>query len=172
MTHNNYTAIGIIMQAHGLKGYVIAQLEVALSSLNVDYLFIQIGHTLVPYELEQSTLQGQRASIKFKYIDSRSATHELIGASIWVSEKIIKPTLQKDNAVNLEGYQVIDVEKGVLGSVKCVEQFPLHACLVVDYLHKELLIPYEPALLQEINHNQKKINTKLPIGFLEAMGYK
>jgi len=172
--NRNCVEIGKITQARGLKGYVVARIEPILESFDsINYIFIKIGHTLVPYQVEEITGQGQQVFIKFQHINDRDSVRELIGSSIWLSQEVLdKLVVQEESYTDVIGYQVIDKHQGELGIVKDIEQFPLHACLVVDYLDKELLIPYEPALIQHLDHKHKQIVVELPVGFLEAVGCK
>ncbi|ACE05994.1 hypothetical protein Aasi_0593 [Candidatus Amoebophilus asiaticus 5a2] len=172
--NKNCVEVGKITQARGLKGCVVARIEPILESFDpINYIFIKIGHTLVPYQVEEITGQAQQVFIKFQHISDRDSVRELIGSSIWLSQEILdKLVVQEEPYIDIIGYQVTDKYQGELGIIKDIEQFPLHVCLVVDYLDKELLIPYEPALIQDLDHEQKKIIVELPMGFLEAMGCK
>ena len=51
------------------------------------------------------------------------------------------------------------------------EEFPGHLCLAVDHQGKELLIPYAPALIKNIDHIQQQMTLMLPQDFLEVMGF-
>jgi 16S rRNA processing protein RimM len=172
--NKNCVEIGAIVQTRGLKGYVVARIEVALETFDsIKYIFVKIKHTLVPYQIEDIIEQGQRALIKFQYINDQAAARALIGTSIYLPQEVLDTIIeQEEDSINIIGYQVTDAKEGELGIVRNIEQFPLHACLVIDYLNKELLIPYEAALIQHLDHEQKQILVILPAGFLEAVGYK
>jgi 16S rRNA processing protein RimM len=170
----NCVEVGTITQTRGLKGYVVARIEPTLEPTDlIKYIFVKIKHTLVPYQVEEIIDQGHQAFIKFQHINDQATARELIGTSIWLPKEILdKLIVQEETHVGIIGYQVTDVNEGELGIVKYIEQFPLHACLVIDYHNKELLIPYEPALIQHLDHKQKQLIIKLPVGFLEAVGCK
>jgi len=171
----NCVEVGIITQTRGLKGYVIARIEPILESFDsVNYMFLKIAHTLVPYQVEEAIVQGQQAFIKFQHINDQAAGRELIGTSIWLPQEVLDTLIVQEESQHAEviGYQVTDKHQGELGIVKHIEQFPLHTCLAIDYLNKELLIPYEPALIQYLDHEKKQLLVELPLGFLEAVGCK
>ncbi|OJW71136.1 MAG: hypothetical protein BGO68_04800 [Candidatus Amoebophilus sp. 36-38] len=172
----NHTEIGKIIQARGLKGQVIAHLEPDLATLDtIKYIFIKIGTTLVPYGIEEATLQDHRALLKFQGIADKSAALELINKTIWLPQEVLDTIIVVHKTHQDEapvGYYVTDLHQGKLGIVQRIEQFPMHACLVIDYFNKELLIPHVPTFIQHIDHKNKQLTVQLPPGFLEAVGYK
>eukprot|EP01132_Coremiostelium_polycephalum_P000047 gene47-68_t len=161
-----------IHQTHGIKGYILARLHANIASVEaVKYFFIKIGHTLVPHQVEDINDRGSHVFIKFKHTDDKSAAHKLVNAVLWLPAGEVETLLEHATSPeeHLAGYQVIDQQQGPLGKVQYIEQFPLHACLVVDYLQQELLIPYEPALIRQWDHSKKQLTIQLPPGFLEAV---
>jgi 16S rRNA processing protein RimM len=172
---NQYALFGHLIQTRGLQGQVVAQLASPIKTLDpVEFIFIQIGHTYVPYQVEEKGLpQSDQALFKLRGITDRSTAHEVVGKSIWLSQELLNQLVVKSTPQDqVVGYYVSDVKLGGLGVVKRIEVFPMHRCLVVDYQNKELLIPYVAALIQHLDHTNQQIIIKLPTGFLEAMGYQ
>jgi len=172
----NYIEIGTITQTRGLKGQIIAHIHPDLTTLDtVKYIFIKIGTTLVPYEIEEANLQEHRACLQLQGIVDKSAALELIHKTIWLPEEVlntiitVRKTPQQEEVI---GYHVTDIHKGPLGIVQRIEQFPMHACLVIDYSNKELLIPHVPSFIQHVDHKHKQLTVQLSPGFLEAVGCK
>ncbi len=170
---NPYALFGHLIQTRGLQGQLVAQLEAPIKTLDtVEFIFIQIGHTYVPYQVEEKILpQSDQALFKLQGITDRSTAHEVVGKSIWLPQALLNKLGVKSAPPNrVVGYHVTDVKIGELGVVKRIEVFPMHLCLVVDYQHKELLIPYVSALIKELDHAHQRLTTDLPAGFLEAVG--
>ena len=172
----HYIEIGTIIQTRGLKGQVIAHIEPDLTTLDtIRYIFIKIGTTLVPYGIEEANLQDHRAFLQFQGIADKSAALALIHKTIWLPEAVldtiiaVRTTPQQEELI---GYDVTDIHQGPLGIVQRIEQFPMHACLVIDYFNKELLIPHVPSFIQHVDHKNKQLTVQLPPGFLEAVGCK
>lgn len=169
---NSYIVLGHITQTRGLQGKVAAQLTCSLTTLDpVDFIFIQIGHTYVPYQVEEKILsRPDQALFQLQGITNRSTAHEIVGKSIWLPQDLLNKILVKSAPTDqIVGYHLIDEKLGDLGVVKRIEVFPMHRCLVVDYQAQELLIPYVSALITALDHAHKKLVTNLPGGFLEAM---
>jgi 16S rRNA processing protein RimM len=172
MAHS-YALLGHITQTRGLNGQVVAKLEFPIKTLDpVEFIFIQLGHTYVPYQVEEKVLpQSDQAWFKLQGITDRSTAHEIVGKSIWLPQEVLNNLLDKsDDQDAVVGYQVIDVALGELGVVKHQAKLPGQLCLVIDYQGKELLIPYVSALIKDLNHAHQRLITDLPAGFLEAMG--
>lgn len=170
---NKYALFGHLLQARGLHGQLIAQLAYPIKALEpIKFVFIQIGHTYVPYQVEEKVLtQTDRAFFKLQGITSKSAAQEIVSKSIWLPSSLLDKILVKRAAQDrVIGYYVTDVKLGKLGVVKRTEEFPMHRCLVVDYQNKELLIPYVSALINNLDHTHQRLATDLPPGFLEAVG--
>lgn len=170
----SYALFGQLVQTRGLQGHVVAQLATAIKTLDpVTFIHIQVGHTYVPYQVEEKALsQPNQAVFKLQGINDKSTAQEIVTQDIWFPSSLlnkitVKPALQ-DQVV---GYHVTDVKVGELGIVKRIEVFPMHRCLVVDYKHQELLIPYISALIKDLDPAHERLIIHLPTGFLEAMGY-
>jgi len=143
--------------------------EVALPE-TIESFFIQIDHTLVPYQVEQCTLQGHQAIIKFQAIDNATTAHQLKGSALFaLRADLPQPIAAEEYHQAWAGYQVVDIKKGSLGTVQRVETLPLQKLLVVNYLENELLIPYHAAIIKQVDHAQKNILIHLPPGFIEAV---
>lgn len=170
MDEISYTSIGIIQRKQGLQGAVVVLLHQEGFQLGaVKGLFVQIDHTLVPYGIEQLSLQHHRAIIKLQGVDSPTAAHDLKGCSIFVPQEAL-PKLS-DASVQIErliGYQVLDVQQGGLGIVQGVYSLPQQQLLGVDYGGKELLIPYHKDIVTNADHSQKSIQVQLPKGFIAS----
>jgi ribosomal 30S subunit maturation factor RimM len=174
-TVNPYALWGHLIQTRGLQGQVVAQLESPITTLNpVDFIFIQIGHTYVPYQVEEKALpQPDQALFRLQGVTDRPTAQGIIGKSIWLPQGLLNKIGTKSATQDpVVGYSVRDVKLGELGKVERIEAFPMHSCLVVSFQNKELLIPYVPAWIQDLDHAHQQLTITLPAGFLEAMGYK
>jgi 16S rRNA processing protein RimM len=171
----HYTCVGTITKAHGIKGELVIQLiepiRLATQSNTLDYIFIKIGATLVPHRIEAMDLGPQKLVIKLQDIDSRTETYALIKQTAWIPTALLRKDTQRDESADLKGYEVIDNREGKLGLVEHIDQFPMHQCLVIMYKGKELLIPYQEPIVEQLNHERKQIFIDLPQGFLQAQGH-
>jgi 16S rRNA processing protein RimM len=166
-----YIELGVIKRVQGLKGRVVALLDFPLDSLDqVETVFIQLDHTLVPYRVGYCQLIGDQAIMKFQGIDDRTMAYSLKGKTLLIREEDLPgQAVAEESIPSLVGYQVADIQQGALGIVERIEHFPWQELLVVNYLSKELLIPYHEKLIQDIDHASKQIVVDLPAGFIEAV---
>ena len=166
-----YIRLGVIKRVRGLRGHLIALLEKQVTSLDaVDSLFIQLGHTLVPYALEHYTLQNQRVILKLQAVNDPATAYQLRGSAFFASRDALPTQVVEQELLQaLQGYQVVDIVRGELGAVVRVDHLPLQTLLVVNYQARELLIPYHAALIQQIDHCQQRMLVRLPPGLVEAL---
>ncbi len=166
-----YIKLGIIKRVQGLKGQVLALLTESIGKLEeIHTLFIELDHTLVPYSVEQYQLLHDRAIIKFQGINNRTIAYSLKGKTLFIRPAdLAEQVITQEPTLILVGYQVSDRHQGTLGIVERIERLPLQKLLVVNYLAKELLIPYHEKLIYHIDHGNKQIVVDLPTGFIEAL---
>jgi 16S rRNA processing protein RimM len=169
-----YIILGKITQTRGIQGQLVAQLTLPIQSLDpVSFIFIQIGHTYVPYQIEKKMLlKPHQAWLTLQDINTRHDSYPIVGKSIWLPKDVFNKIIVKKPTIpdQVIGYPVTDLTLGELGVVKRIEEFSMHRCLVVNYQNKELLIPYASTLIQDVDHRHKRLITDLPAGFLEAVG--
>jgi 16S rRNA processing protein RimM len=171
-----YAPIGNIIQIHGLKGEVAIQLTESIESFEkIAYLFIKEGGAFVPYRIEQASKEHQHVVLKLEAINDRSTAHTLLGKTTWLPTDLLAALTmaeEPDSEPSIIGYEVVDTKEGMLGTVQRIEKFPMHTCLVTLYQEKELLIPYQAAIIASVNDNKQQITIELPSDFLEALGHK
>jgi len=165
-----YTELGVIHRAKGLQGEMVVLLHHALTGVeSLPALFVQMEHTLVPYQLAKWVLKHQQALLKLQGVHDRQAAYHLKGRSIFALRAHL-PTLPTFQVLltELVDYSVVDTAIGPLGCVQDVYTTPFQQLLAVDYQGKELLIPYHEAIVKQIAHSAQCITVKLPPGFLKA----
>jgi 16S rRNA processing protein RimM len=161
--------IGLIARPHGLKGEV----TVFLDDMAVDWdatksVFLRMGNSLVPYFIEQLSVQGTKAYIKFEDV----ATHEL-AAEISKHEMFLPKTARPKSVRGefyddeVDGFSVTDVVHGPIGTVIGVVMSGPARLLEIKNGEKEILIPIDGPFITSINKSKKKIEVDLPDGFLD-----
>lgn len=170
MNKTSCIELGVIQRKQGLQGAVVARLYQEVPRLDtLKSLFVQINHTLVPYGIEQFSLQHDRVIIKLQGIDDATAAHDLKGCTIFVPQELL-PELFDSPAqfTQLIGYQVVDVKEGQLGMLQDIYQPAQQYLLAVDYDGQELLIPYHEDIVTDVDHSRQSIEVQLPKGFIES----
>ena len=169
MDINDCIKIGYVSKTHGLKGGVTIVLNPASPGLDeLESIFIEINGTLIPYTVEEYSDRTDKAFVKFEDVNTPEKANELRGCTLYFPKKSRvksgKGDFYDDEVV---GFEVEDVNLGVLGNIREVLQLGPNRLLAVDGPSKEVLIPVNGPFIQSINKSKKKFSVDLPEGFLD-----
>jgi len=150
--------IGKIGKTHGIKGFVSIHLN---DDINVDWdslrsFFIMMDNVPVPYIVEDIEFLPQKIIVKFQGINSVNEAKHFVNKIISLPENLIL----LDDSLNCIGYLVIDVNQNNhhIGYVKEVIVNNNLKWLVIQNQHqKEILLPFNENLIEQINHQEKQI---------------
>ncbi len=174
MTANDCYELGYILRTHALYGEFSAYLD-------VDYLedyedmtnvFVDIKKQLVSFEVESVRIlpnKPKTALIKLKGIDTIEQAQTLGKATLYLPLAAL-PKLQGTDFYYHEvtNFQVIDVNKGELGTIKTIYSMQHSELIAMDYREKEVLIPINNETILSIDREKKQMNVNLPDGLLEV----
>ncbi len=162
--------LGYVIKPHALKGEVSLMLESDDPSAyyNLDSIFLEEKSGLVPYFIESINPQKNKMIIKFEDIDSIEAAEGLAGLKAYLPLSFL-PDLSDGQFYYHEivGFTVVDTEKGELGEISNVLSTDTQALIEMQYKGKEVLIPINDEVLQEVNRTNKTVSATLPEGLLE-----
>jgi 16S rRNA processing protein RimM len=170
MKIEDYFEIGYITKTRGLKGevqvaFTFNQPEV----LKIKSVFVEINNKLVPYFVDNYKIPMPMVGyFNFEDIDHIDKAALLTKKKIFLPIRL-KPKRKKDEFffTDLIGYTAEDKQKGVLGLVEDVREYPQQFLASVQYQEKEVLIPLNEAFIVEIDKAKKLIILDLPDGLLE-----
>ena len=130
--------------------------------------YVEIKQNFIPHFIQSISIKGDKAFVKLEDVNTPEAAAALKGCSLYLP-KTERPKLGKGEFYSEEivGFEVIDAENGVLGTVKEVFEHGLRRHLVVMRNHKEVMIPTEGPFIKSINKTKKRITVELPEGFLD-----
>jgi len=161
--------IGLIARPHGLKGEVTAFLD----DPEVDWdstksVFIRTGNSLVPYFIEQLSVQGAKAYIRFEDVNTPELAAQISKHEIFLP-KSARPKSGRGEFYDDEvaGFTVTDATHGPIGTVSGVVMSGPSRLLEVKNEEKEILIPIDGPFITSVNKSKKKIEVDLPDGFLD-----
>jgi 16S rRNA processing protein RimM len=161
--------IAYVMKTHGLKGEVTLALLPECPELNgITTFFLDVKGSLVPHFLQNASVKGSKAYVKWEGIDTPEAAAAMKGLSVYLPKKM-RPSLPKGDFYSDEviGFDVEDSHLGALGKVTEIQESGLSRHLVVDYLGKEVMIPLNGPFIKTLNRSKKHITVELPDGFLD-----
>ena len=162
-----YIAIGTIVKVHGLQGYLRAIPYSGLPDrfLHLKTIYIESGHEIRGFILEDVQVQDQTSLLKLKGIETRETAATFLKKELWVPEEQ-RIDLPEDVYFihDLIGLKVFDGEGEYLAEVLSNAGNDIY---VVRKDGQEILIPAVLEFVKEVNLRQQKMVVQLIDGMLE-----
>ena len=172
---NEFYFLGKITRKFSFKGDLIIFLDTDEPSeyYHLDKIFIKIKDRYIPYFIEKIyPYKNNSIRVHFEDIDNEHEAKDLINKEIYLPANSL-PVLEGNKFYyhEIEGFKIKDNKVGELGFVKYVNDKSPQHLFVVDFNKKEILIPINDELIENINRKEKVINMNLPSGLIE-LNYK
>ncbi|GGE95461.1 ribosome maturation factor RimM [Hymenobacter cavernae] len=175
MTIDDCYQLGSIVKPHGLRGLVVAFMDVdnldAYRKVKSVYLELPTAPgKLTAFTVERVQPQtNDRALLKLKGIDTIEAAEPLRNANLYRPLEEL-PELAEDQFYfhDVIGYTVVDEQLGELGTVETFYELPQQDLLAMRYQGKEVLIPVVDELISRADQEARKLYVNLPEGLLDV----
>lgn len=162
--------IGYISKTRGLKGEV----QVAFTfdepeKLKIKSVFIEINNKLVPFFVANYKIPMPMVGyFNFEDIDHIDKANHITKKKIYLLNRL-KPKRKKGEFLftDLIGFTANDLQKGDLGEILEVREYPQQYLATINYKETEVLIPLNDAFILEIDMDKKLVKFDLPEGLLE-----
>ena len=93
---------------------------------------------------------------------------KLVGTAVYLPLELLP---EKDGndfySHEVVGFLVVDEEKGELGNVREIIEYPTQSLIQIIKDGKEVLIPIHDDIIKEVNREEKKIYIKAPNGLID-----
>lgn len=170
MTKDTCFYVGKIVKTHGLKGEVTLRIDNEqfdeIEELN--YFLLDINDKLIPYFVENITFHSNKSFVLFQDLKTLEAANQLVGISAYLPLDLLP---EKDGndfySHEVVDFLVIDEEKGELGKVQEIIEYPTQSLIQILINGKEVLIPIHGDIIQDVNREEKKIYIKAPNGLID-----
>ena len=170
MTKDTCFYVGKIVKTHGLKGEVTLRIDNEqfdeIEELN--YFLLDINDKLIPYFVENITFHSNKSFVLFQDLKTLEAANQLVGISAYLPLDLLP---EKDGndfySHEVVDFLVIDEEKGELGKVQEIIEYPTQSLIQIVINGKEVLIPIHGDIIQDVNREEKKIYIKAPNGLID-----
>lgn len=170
MTKDTCFYVGKIVKTHGLKGEVTLRIDNEqfdeIEELN--YFLLDINDKLIPYFVENITFHSNKSFVLFQDLKTLEAANQLVGKSVYLPLDLLP---EKDGndfySHEVVDFLVIDEEKGELGKVQEIIEYPTQSLIQIVINGKEVLIPIHDDIIQDVNREEKKIYIKAPNGLID-----
>lgn len=132
-------------------------------------VFFEIEGILVPFFISESqVLSGETVLISTEDILSDKTASEFLGCKIYLpSQKNRKKKSEISGLSVIIGYELIDIQFGLIGKVVDFIEIPQNPLFKVVYGTKEILVPANENFIMAIDTEKKEIHFDLPAGLLE-----
>jgi 16S rRNA processing protein RimM len=171
MSVNEFYFLGKITRKFSFKGDLIIFLDTDAPSeyYHLDKIFIKIKDRYIPYFIEEIfPYKNNSIRVHFEDINDENEAKMLINKEIYLPCNSL-PVLEGNKFYyhEIEGFKIKDKKVGELGYIKYVNDKSPQHLFVVDYNKKEILIPINDDLIENIDRKKKLINMNLPSGLIE-----
>ena len=162
--------IGKIVGTHGLRGDLKVRLssndpEVLLATEQV-FFHLPTGEMLTVKPVRQSLHKGQ-VLLRLQDYDSINLVEHMVGGRVMLPQDQL-PELDDDEFYweQLQGLQVIDRQRGLIGRLQQMFTTAAHDTYVVKGEYGEVLIPAVAQFVLEIDLQEQIMHVDLPDGLI------
>ena len=170
MTKDKCFYVGKIVKTHGLKGEVTLRIDNEqfddIEELN--YFLLDVNEQLIPYFIEDIAYHSNKAFVLFQDLKTLEAANQFVGKSAYLPLDLL-PEKEGNEFYSHEvvGYLVVDEEKGEIGNVNEIIEYPTQSIIQIIKDGKEILIPIHDDILKDVNREEKKIYIKAQNGLID-----
>ncbi len=161
--------LGKITKPFGYKGQMVLFLDVddPTAYRELDSILVDIKDHLIPYVFNISNLNGNKAIIEFEDLTAEEA-HALAGKDCYLPLSLLPKLSGKHFYFHeVTDFAVIDAEKGNIGTLKTVIDYPNQALFQIMNGDIEILIPAIPQVIQSIDRENKTLYIEAPAGLID-----
>lgn len=173
-----FTKIASIIKTHGLRGDVVLVLDNGFSYSLLDRcikegnaVFVSKDGIPVPFFISKNSLKiidNDTFQCRLDDVSDIETAKEFIEDEVYLSSDCVKNKLNSTwLASNWIGFNIYDKKCGFIGVVvQFDDTIAKNPLIIVKKEGKELMIPANSDFIQSVDKNNKKINIKLPDGYL------
>lgn len=169
VTKDECYQLGKITKPFGYRGQVVFFLDVDSPEdySGLDSVFVEVKNTLIPYFIKEININGNKAIVTFEDISAEEA-QALVGCQLFLPLEVL-PKLDGNRFYYHEviGWQVVDSEKGNIGSIASVIDYPAQALFQVMKNDKEILIPIIDPVIKKVDREEKVMYITAPNGLID-----
>lgn len=170
MTKDSCFYVGRIVKTHGIKGEVTLRIDNEdfdeIEELN--YFLLDVNEKLIPFFIENIGYHSNKAFILFQDVKTIDAASQLVGIAAYLPLDLL-PEREGNDFYSHEvvDFVVVDDDKGELGKVHEIIEYPTQSLIQVLKDDKEILIPIHDDIIKEVDREGKKIFIKAPAGLID-----
>ncbi len=155
--------VGYFSKTHGLKGHLQLNVSTDFDIENCNALFVKLPGAEVPHFISDFRENKNGFILLLEELNTIEKVKDLVGKKVFVNGEYIF----QDDTKDLIGYMVIDEEFGEVGKVSELEDNGADIILIIDHKGKQVMLPMNDDLVQDIDDATRSIKYKAPKGLIE-----
>ncbi|MDD2285505.1 MAG: ribosome maturation factor RimM [Paludibacter sp.] len=167
---NQLFPIGQINKPHGIQGEMLFGFTTDIFEVEeLPFFIFELDGIFVPFVVAECRLKSASTGILLlDGVNSDEDARPFSGLQIYIlKEKLdLLPEVEVDLDY-LVGFQLKDIEKGLIGVVSEIDRTTENTLFVIQQEEDELLIPVSEEYIREIDHDNNIILVELPGGLLD-----
>ncbi|MFA6807304.1 MAG: ribosome maturation factor RimM [Bacteroidales bacterium] len=169
MNVNDCFYLGLVSKPFSYKGELVLYFDVdePMEYSELDGVYIEISNRLILYPIEAIRVNGNKAVVRFENMNQEDSL-KLIGKKLFLPLEML-PKLEGNKFYFHEviGFNVIDSEKGDVGVINSIIEYPAHPLFSILYNEKEILMPIVDPIIEKVDREAKIIYIKAPQGLID-----
>lgn len=161
--------LGKVTKPWGVKGQMVLFLDVddPTEYSGLDSAFVEVKGKLVPYFFHIDQLGGNKAVVTFEEITAEQAA-TLVGHELYLPLDLL-PKLEGNKFYFHEvvRFSVIDDEKGPIGTLEQVIEYPAQPLFQIMKNGVEVLVPVIDEVVKKVDREQKILYISAPKGLID-----
>lgn len=161
--------LGKVVKPFSFKGDLVLFFDVDEPEeySELDGLYIEINKVLVLYPIETIRIKGNKATVRFENMTEEDSL-KLIGKNLYLPLEIL-PKLEGNKFYFHEiiGFKVIDKEKGDIGIIESVIDYPAQPLFSIIFNGKEILMPIIDSVIEKVDREAKIMYINAPVGLVD-----
>jgi 16S rRNA processing protein RimM len=164
--------LGRVTRIIGFKGEVAVYIDSDEPEKysELDAVFIDLHGNFVPFFVENlnNRNKSNQFNIKFQDIDNADDASRLVGCDMFLPLEALPP-LEGDAFYYHEivDFEVHDEQKGFIGTILQVLEYPGNPLFEISFNDKTLLIPVRDEFIRSLDRVNKRINISAPEGLID-----
>lgn len=169
MTKEECFQLGKITKPFGYKGQVIFFLDVDSPDDydGLDAVFVEVKGHLLPYFIKEIKINGNKATVTFEDLKPEEA-QSLVGCELFLPLSML-PELTGNRFYfhEVKGWHVVDDEKGDIGIINSVIEYPAQPLFQIMKNETEILVPIIDQIIKKVDREKKTMFISAPNGLID-----
>ncbi len=163
--------VGKIVKKYSFKGELLIKIDSDDPEIyeDMESVFVDLRNNLVPFFIESSQLhKSELLRVKFEDVETEEDADALLKCDIYLPLEFL-PKLDDDKFYFHEiiGFRVEDLNFGMVGIVKSINDSTAQALFEIDRDGIEILIPMNDAFIKKVDKENKLILLETPEGLID-----